>query len=91
MSEYHVASFIVRCHPQCLAEVAAQIGIVNGAEVHGQDAKGTLIVTVEGCGHHDIADRAESIREISNVVDLASVYHEYAPATEEGEFHDTRS
>ena len=81
MSEYHVASFIVRCHARHLPEVTAQIQQMPGTEVHGQDAKGRVIVTIEGANHGAIADQTEQVRLIPNVVDVAAVYHEYAPAT----------
>lgn len=85
MSEYHIASFIVRCHPTYLDTIVAQIQNIPDTEVHGQDPMGKIIVTVEGTTHRTISKITEQIRDMAHVVDLAAVYHEYAPTDAEFE------
>jgi nitrate reductase NapAB chaperone NapD len=79
MSEYHIASFIVRCHAGYLETIVTQIQNIVDAEVHDQDPMGKIIVTVEGTTHRAISKITEQIRDMAHVVDLAAVYHEYAP------------
>lgn len=79
MSEYHVASFIVRCHGNYLDSIVAQIQKMQGAEVHDQDVMGKIIVTAEGQTHRTISNITEQIRDMAHVVDVAAVYHEYTP------------
>ena len=77
MSEYHIASYIIRCYGEFVEQTAALIEAINGTEVHAKDANGKMIVTVEGNSHRDVANTVEALREIPHVVDIAAVYHEY--------------
>jgi nitrate reductase NapD len=79
MDEYHVASLIVRCHPHKLEQVWQRISDIDGAEVHASDPSGKLIVTAEGPSAKSIASITEHIWQVTDVVDAANVYHEYAP------------
>jgi nitrate reductase NapD len=79
MSEYHVASFIVRCRRKYLNSIVDNIEKLHGAEVHDQDPMGKIIVTAEGETHRTISNLTEQIRDMAHVVDVAAVYHEYAP------------
>ncbi len=79
MNEFHIASFIVRCHGKHLDTVVSSIEKIAGAEVHEQDPLGKIIVTAEGGSHKQISHITEEIRDMSHVVDVAAVYHEYAP------------
>lgn len=82
MSEFHVSSFIVRCHQAHLEHIIASIGSIAGAEVHEHDPMGKIIVTAEGESHRSISNITEQIRDMSHVVDVAAVYHEYAQDTD---------
>jgi nitrate reductase NapD len=79
MSEYHVASFIVRCRRKYLISVMDEIQAIDGAEIHEHDPMGKIIVTAEGETHRAIFNITEHIRDIVHVVDVAAVYHEYEP------------
>jgi nitrate reductase NapD len=82
MSEYHVASFIVRCRRKHLESIINTIQAIDGAEVHEKDPVGKIIVTAEGKNHRAISLITEQIRDMDHVVDVAAVYHEYDPNTE---------
>jgi|GEM_PF-5460008 len=82
MGEYHVASFIVRCRRKHLETVIQRIQEIEDAEVHEHDPAGKVIVTAEGEFHREISTITEQIRDMSHVVDVAAVYHEYEPETE---------
>lgn len=77
MKEYHVASFIVRCHGEHLIEVNSSIDQISGAQIHEQDPLGKIIVTAEGHSHKQISHITEEIRDMTHVIDIAAVYHEY--------------
>lgn len=79
MSEYHVASFIVRCHHKYLDSIVEKIQLIKGADVHHRDPMGKIIVTAEGETHRTITNITDQIRDMAHVVDVAAVYHEYAP------------
>ncbi|RDV24504.1 sorbose reductase [Alteromonas aestuariivivens] len=79
MSEYHVASLIVRCRPEQLYTATRELGVIPGAEVHATDISGKIIVTAEGTSQQTIAHISEQMRIVTGVVDVAAVYHEYAP------------
>jgi len=83
MKEYHVASFIVRCHGEYLVNVISDIEKISGAQIHEQDPLGKIIVTAEGYSHKQISHITEEIRDMTHVVDIAAVYHEYTPDDEE--------
>ncbi|MCF2947986.1 chaperone NapD [Paraglaciecola aquimarina] len=82
MNEYHISSFIVRCHKQHLIRNVEQINQLEGAEVHEVESTGKLIVTVEGSSHRFISNITETIRDMPEVLDVAAVYHEYTSDTQ---------
>lgn len=89
MSEYHVASFIVRCHGQDLNSTLRRISDVEGAEVHHYDDSGKIIMTAEGNRHKDISIIIDIIRDYTEVVDVAAVYHEYTNEFDTDEIQNT--
>lgn len=82
MGEFHISSFIVRCHRENLQAVMENISQIKGAEVHDFDPIGKVIVTAEGASHRIISNITEEIRDMTQVVDVAAVYHEYMPDEE---------
>jgi nitrate reductase NapAB chaperone NapD len=79
VSEHHISSFIVRCRRKHLSTIISEIQHIQGAEVHEQDPMGKISVTVKGDTHTVISNIAEQICDMSHVVDVAAVYHEYVP------------
>ncbi|MGJ8679487.1 chaperone NapD [Paraglaciecola sp.] len=82
MSEYHISSFIVRCHKEHVTKNVEKINQIEGAEVHEFEPTGKLIVTAEGFSHRAVSNITELIRDMPQVVDVAAVYHEYTPDAE---------
>ncbi len=76
-SEYHVASFIVRTHPDHQQAVAAVIDAVDGLEVHGVE-DGKIIVTAEGEHVRDIANLTQDLQAAEHVLTVAPIYHEFS-------------
>lgn len=75
--EYHVASFVAQVVPSQLSSVKEAINAVDGAEVHTSSDEGKIVFTVESEYQKQIADKAESIKQISGVLTMAPVYHQY--------------
>jgi len=77
MSEYHVASFVAYAYPDVQAQVIAQFKAIESCDVHGKDAGGRIIVTLESETQHGIVDGFEQISNVSGVLNVSPVYHEY--------------
>ena len=76
-TEFHVASFIVRTHPDHQQDVAATINAVDGLEVHGVE-NGKLVVTAEGEHVRDIANLTQDLQTARHVLAVAPIYHEFS-------------
>lgn len=82
--EYHIASFIAYVLPRDCAAVTQRISTLPGVEVHistdtNADQKGKIVFTVEGEKSQFISRQMDEIRELSEVIMLAPVYHQYLP------------
>lgn len=75
-----IVSLIVNAFPAHLGEVSAAITALRGAEVHGQDPKGKLIVVLEAPTQGEIGALANEISGIPHVLSAAMVFQ----ATDEG-------
>lgn len=75
-----IVSLIVNAFPAHLGEVSAAITALPGAEVHGQDPKGKLIVVLEAPTQGEIGALANEISGIPHVLSAAMVFQ----ATDEG-------
>ena len=75
-AEYHVASYVVRAHPDRAVTVAGNIEMRPGLEVHAVE-DGKIIVTAEAEGTRELAEIADAMQEIEHVLAVAPVYHEY--------------
>ncbi|MEM9304012.1 MAG: chaperone NapD [Pseudomonadota bacterium] len=88
MSDYHVASFVVRVFPGDVPAVNAVIADTEGLEVHAQE-DGKLVVTAEASHLGELAALTEQLKDVPGVIDAAPVYHEFdaagapAPAPDE--------
>lgn len=66
-----ISSLIVECAPERTADVAAELALCDGVEVHGADAdRGKVVVTIEADGvdaSHDIASHFIDIESVRGV------------------------
>lgn len=69
-----IVSLIVNTFPPHLDEVSAAIAAMPGAEVHGQDPKGKLIVVLEAPTQGEIGAMATAISGIPHVLSAAMVF-----------------
>ncbi|OIQ47432.1 MAG: hypothetical protein BM565_06550 [Gammaproteobacteria bacterium MedPE] len=81
MSEYHVASFIAYTYPDEQPQVMARLAQLASCDIHGDDGKGRIIVTLESESQRGIVDGFEQITNVAGVLNLSPVYHEYCDET----------
>jgi periplasmic nitrate reductase NapD len=74
-AELHITSVIVHARPEALATVCAEIGRLQGVEVHAVGPTGKIVVTLETADEREAMDRMDSIRAIAGTIDTAMVYH----------------
>ena len=69
-----IVSLIVNVFPAHLESVSKAISNMPGAEVHGQDPKGKLIVVLEAPTQGIIGAMADAISGLSHVISAAMVF-----------------
>ena len=74
--EVHIASLVVQARPALLALITDKIAGLPGAEVHGSDPRGKLLVTLESDSQGVITDSLTRIQAIDGVITAALVYHQ---------------
>ena len=69
-----IVSIIVNAWPQHLETVAADILALGGAEIHGRDPKGKLIVVLEDVSQGGIGAKVNVISGLPNVLSAVMVF-----------------
>lgn len=70
-----ISSLIVECAPERAADVAAELALREGVEVHGTDAdQGKVVVTVEADGINESHDIASHFIDIETVRGVDLIY-----------------
>lgn len=72
--ELHITSLVVHATPGRCAEVGAAIARIGLAQVHGADASGKLVVTLEAPSAGAVLDQITQIQHLHGVIGLAMVY-----------------
>lgn len=87
--ELHIVSLIVHAMPASSAEVAAFITTLPEARIHGTDANGKLVVTLEAPDSSEILDQIGTIQRARGVINVAMVYqHVESLETLNAEMHN---
>ncbi|MEM7223318.1 MAG: chaperone NapD [Pseudomonadota bacterium] len=74
--ETHIASLVVQARPALLGAITDKIERLPGAEVHGSDPRGKLLVTFESDSQGQITDNLNRIHDIDGVITAALVFHQ---------------
>lgn len=74
MHELHIVSLIVHAMPACVEQVGATVGSLPDAQIHGSDASGKLVVTLEAASSAEILDQIAVIQRSRGVLNVAMVY-----------------
>lgn len=72
--ELHITSLVVHALPERSAEVGAAIAGIELAQVHGSDASGKFVVTLEAPSAGAILDQVARIQHTHGVIGVAMVY-----------------
>lgn len=75
--EYHVVSLVCQSIPEKKREVMNSMESIDGVEVHGTDHSGKVVVTVEGPSPKYLAQVTEQLQNVSHVLLVTVIYHEY--------------
>ncbi|RRJ83871.1 chaperone NapD [Aestuariirhabdus litorea] len=74
---YNVSGLVVMCQPRKVAAVIDALNILDGVEVHADNGKGKLVVTVEEeAGEHTMVDRINQINQLPGVLSASLVYNQ---------------
>ena len=76
-NEVHVCSLVVHAWPERLDAVAEAVAQLPGAELHGRDPVGKLIVTLETDDERDILARMSAIGDIDGVLSTSLVFQHH--------------
>jgi len=74
--EIHITSVLVRTIPKALPRIVADVGQMDGVEVHSQDATGKLIITLETDCLGRVTDCVDQIGRLEGVINATLVYHQ---------------
>tara|TARA_B100000315_G_scaffold247540_2_gene276363 strand:+ start:4495 stop:4755 length:261 start_codon:yes stop_codon:yes gene_type:complete len=75
-SEFHISGYVVHAQPVQIEPIIAAIDEIEGAEIHGSNEQGKLVMTLETFNETDIAERIIEINSIPGVINTALVYHQ---------------
>ncbi len=75
--EFHVSGYVIHAQPIQVEAIIAEIDEIEGAEIHGSNEQGKLVLTLETYGEKDIAERIIAINSIPGVINTALVYHQF--------------
>jgi nitrate reductase NapD len=71
----NICSCVVHTRPERAAEVSARLLTIPGVEVHGGEAEGKLVVTVEDTADTLAADTLGAIGAVEGVINTVLIYH----------------
>ncbi|TQV85953.1 chaperone NapD [Aliikangiella coralliicola] len=75
--EHHVTSLVCQTIPGSTKNTISLVEKIKGAEVHGENTNGKIVVTLEGDSQAYLSESIEALRGIEGILTLAPVYHEY--------------
>ncbi len=81
-AECHISSLVVHTRPERVPEIVTGIGEISGAEVHGGQETGKLIVTLETDTESQVVERINAIQLLDGVLSATLVFHHFEPVPE---------
>lgn len=80
----HISSLVVQVRPEALAPARLAIAVLPGAEIHGEDVGGKLVVVLDTADEAEILATIARIHDLPGVITASLIYHEIdAQAVEE--------
>jgi nitrate reductase NapD len=71
----NICSLVVHAKPEKAQAVEESLLALSGVEVHGGQAEGKLVVTVEDTEQSQAADTLTAIGGLEGVIDTVLIYH----------------
>lgn len=81
-AECHISSLVVHTHPERVPGIVAGISAIDGAEIHGGQDTGKLIVTLETDTESQVVERINAIQLLDGVLAATLVFHHFEPVQE---------
>jgi nitrate reductase NapD len=84
----NISSVVVKCAPEFLDTVLADLRASEQCEVHLHDELGRIVITLEGDSTEAETEKLQMIQQIPHILsaEVSMVYSESEFATEEGKF-----
>ncbi len=73
---WHIASLVVHCRPESLADTAAAIDALDDCSVPEREASGKLVALIEGPDEARLMRSIRAIEELPAVVSTSFVFHQ---------------
>ncbi|WP_426416264.1 chaperone NapD [Aestuariirhabdus sp. LZHN29] len=74
---YNISGLVVTCQPHRIDSVADALSALAGVEVHANNERGKLVVTVEEqAGEHTMIERINQIQDQPGVISSSLVYNQ---------------
>lgn len=87
--DYHVSSAVIYCAVDKIKQTISAISEYEGAEVHGFNPEGKIVISIEGHGRRGVVETLEHIAKIDTVISCNLVYHQYDNETQNQENAET--
>ena len=72
----HISSLVVQVRPEALIGARQSIAVLPGAEIHGEDASGKLVVVLDTADEAEILSAIAQIHDLPGVITASLIYHE---------------
>ena len=76
VDEVHISSYVVQTRPQQTEQIRTLINEIYGAEIHGTNPQGKMVLILESDSENDISDLIIKINSIPGVINTALVFHQ---------------
>jgi nitrate reductase NapD len=73
----NISGVVVRTFPQDIDSVSRALLQLDGVEVHGANADGRLVVTVERASEGATADILTAMQNLPGVLSASMIYHQF--------------
>jgi len=80
--ECHISSLVVHSRPDRVPSIVERLSLIEGAEIHGGQETGKLIVTLETDTESQVVERINAIQLLDGVLAATLVFHHFEPVQE---------
>ena len=73
----NISGVLVKAYPQHILSIEKTLATMAGVEVHGNNADGRIVITVEDKSANNISDTLVQIQGVHGVLSAAMIYHQF--------------